>query len=148
MGAFTRELLEGVRDVSPGADLRLEACAAATGLFDRRQLEQLLTNLMLNAIKYGGGKPVTVRVEAPAQEVLISVRDEGIGIPPEDLERVFGRYERASSSRHYGGFGLGLYIAQAAARAHGGCIRVQSEPGRGSCFTLVLPLGVDEEASR
>lgn len=148
VGGFTRELLEGVRDVSPSADLRLEACAAATGHFNRRQLEQLLTNLVLNALKYGGGKPVTVRVEAQAQEVRISVRDEGIGIQPEDLERVFGRYERASSTRHYGGFGLGLYIAQAAARAHGGCIRVESEPGRGSCFTVALPLHAAEDTSR
>jgi signal transduction histidine kinase len=140
VGAFTRELLERVRDLSPGADLRLEACAAATGHFDRRQLDQLLTNLVLNGIKYGQGKPVTVRVEAAAQEVRISVRDEGIGISPEDLGRVFARYERAISTRHYGGFGLGLYIAQAAARAHGGSIHVESEPGRGSCFTVVLPL--------
>jgi signal transduction histidine kinase len=148
VGAFTRELLEGVRGVSPGADLRLEGGAVATGFFNRRELKQLLTHLVLNAIKYGGGKPVTVCVEAAAQEVLISVRDEGIGIQPEDLERVFGRYERASSTRHYGGFGLGLYIAQAAARAHGGCIRVESEPGRGSCFTVALPLHAPKDGSR
>ncbi|WNG55879.1 HAMP domain-containing protein [Archangium gephyra] len=144
VGDFTRELLERVRDMSPGADLRLEACASATGHFDRRQLEQLLTNLVLNAIKYGQGKPVTVRVEATAGEALISVRDEGIGMKPEDVERVFGRYERASSTRHYGGFGLGLYIARAAARVHGGHIRVESEPGHGSCFTVALPLRAPE----
>jgi signal transduction histidine kinase len=148
VGAFTRELLEDERGVSPGVDLRLEACAVARGHFDRRQLGQLLTHLLRNAIKYGGGKPVTVRVEAPAQEVHISVRDEGIGMKPEDLERVFGCYERASSTRHYGGFGLGLYVAQAVARAHGGRIQVRSEPGRGSCFTVVLPLRASEEGAR
>jgi signal transduction histidine kinase len=146
VGGFTRELLERVRDLSPGADLRLEVGAPVTGFFDRRQLEQLLTNLVFNAIKYGHGKPVTVRVEATAGETLISVRDEGIGMRPEDVERIFGRYERAISTRHYGGFGLGLYIAQAAARAHGGCIRVESEPGHGSCFTVALPLRVPESA--
>jgi len=145
--AFTHALLEEERNVSPSVDLRLEACAVATGHFDRRQLGQLLTHLLRNAIKYGGGKPVTVRVEAPAQEVRISVRDEGIGIKPEDLERVFGCYERASSTRHYGGFGLGLYVAQAVARAHGGRIQVESEPGRGSCFTVVLPLRASEAVS-
>ncbi|MFY0524663.1 ATP-binding protein [Archangium gephyra] len=144
VGDFTRELLERVRDLSPGADLRLEACAPAAGCFDRRQLEQLLTHLVLNAIKYGKGKPVTVRVEATAGEALISVRDEGIGMRPEDVERVFGRFERAISTRHYGGFGLGLFIAQAAARAHGGHIRVESEPGHGSCFTVALPLRAPE----
>jgi len=147
VGAFTRALLEDERDVSPGVDLRLEACAVATGHFDRRQLGQLLTHLLRNAIKYGGGKPVTVRVEAPAHEVRISVRDEGIGIQPEDLERVFGCYERANSTRHYGGFGLGLYVARAVARAHGGCIQVESQPGRGSCFSVVLPLRVSEDGS-
>jgi signal transduction histidine kinase len=147
VGAFTRALLEAERGVSPGVDLRLEACAVATGHFDRRQLGQLLTHLLRNAIKYGSGKPVTVRVEAQAQEVRISMRDEGIGIQPEDLERVFGCYERASSTRHYGGFGLGLYVARAVARAHGGCIQVESEPGRGSCFSVVLPLRVSEDAS-
>ncbi len=145
VGDFTRELLERVRDLSPGADLRLEACACATGCFDRRQLEQLLTNLVLNAIKYGHGKPVTVRVEATAGEARISVRDEGIGMKPEDVERVFGRYERAISTRHYGGFGLGLYIAQTAARVHGGHIRVESEEGHGSCFTVALPLRAPEQ---
>ncbi|WP_375771879.1 sensor histidine kinase [Archangium gephyra] len=145
VGDFTRELLERMRNASPGADLRLETCASARGSFDRRQLEQLLTQLVLNAIKYGRGKPVTVRVEATAMEARISVRDEGIGMRPEDQERVFGRYERASSSRHYGGFGLGLYIAQAAAQAHGGRILVESEPGHGSCFTVALPLRAPQQ---
>ena len=146
VGDFTRKLLERVRGLSPGAELRLEVGAPASGHFDRRQLEQLLTQLVLNAIKYGHGKPVTVRVEATDGELLLSVRDEGIGMRPEDVERVFGRYERANSTRHYGGFGLGLYIAQAAARAHGGRIQVESQPGHGSCFTVALPLRASEPA--
>jgi signal transduction histidine kinase len=74
-------------------------------------------------------------------EARIVVQDQGIGIAPEQLDRIFGRFERAVPSRNYGGMGLGLYIARRIVDAHGGRISVQSTPGEGATFTVHLPLG-------
>ncbi|MFY0564414.1 ATP-binding protein [Archangium lansingense] len=71
----------------------------------------------------------------------IAVRDHGIGIAPEALERIFERFERAVSSRRYGGLGLGLFLTRQLAESHGGTIHVQSRPGQGSTFELRLPVG-------
>lgn len=101
--------------------------------------EQVLTNLVGNAIKYGPQKPVVIRVEETATDVRLSVRDEGIGIRPDDLQRIFGRFERAVPTQNYGGLGLGLYIARQIVEAHGGSIAVASEVGAGSTFTVTLP---------
>ena len=98
-----------------------------------------MTNLLSNALKYGAGRPIDVSLAELDEQVKIRVRDEGIGIAPEDRERVLGRFERAVSSSHYGGLGLGLYIANEIVRAHGGSIDIESEPGRGATFTISLP---------
>jgi len=71
---------------------------------------------------------------------VLSVRDRGIGIAPQDLGRIFGRFERAASVSHYGGLGLGLYVTRQIVEAHGGTIAVESELGKGSLFTVKLPL--------
>jgi signal transduction histidine kinase len=76
----------------------------------------------------------------------VSVRDRGIGVAPEDAERIFQRYEQAVSARAYGGMGLGLYIVRQIVEAHGGTIRLESEPGSGSTFTVDLP--IDPVATR
>jgi signal transduction histidine kinase len=143
------DLAEIVRDVCdrfrPQAEaarssLHVEAGDAVRGRWDRFRIEQVLSNLLSNSIKYGGGKPVTVGVTAGEDMARVAVHDEGIGIAQSDVSRIFGRFERAVSSRHYGGLGLGLYIAHEVVEAHGGCILVQSEPGHGSTFTVLLPL--------
>jgi signal transduction histidine kinase/PAS domain-containing protein len=110
-----------------------------TGRWDRLRLEQVVTNLVDNAVKYGSGKPVHVRLEATEAGARMTVRDEGIGIAPEHLPRLFGRFERAVSERHYGGLGLGLYITRTLVEAQGGQVRVASEHGQGSTFTVELP---------
>jgi signal transduction histidine kinase len=108
------------------------------------RLDQVLVNLLTNAAKYGAGRPVVVEAFPEGTgEVRLSVRDEGIGIAAEDLARVFGRFERAVSERHYGGLGLGLYISRQIVDAMGGRIEVESRPGAGSIFTVRLPLGLD-----
>jgi signal transduction histidine kinase len=83
---------------------------------------------------------VRVRVERQGDRALLSVQDHGIGIAPEDQQRIFRRFERAASPRNYGGLGLGLWIASEFVEAHGGRIRVQSEAGQGATFTVELPL--------
>jgi signal transduction histidine kinase len=110
------------------------------GRWDRFRIDQVLANLLSNAIKYGRGKPISVHVASTDDTARLSVRDEGIGIAGNDVTRIFGRFERAVSSRHYGGLGLGLYIAHEIVEAHGGCIVVDSAPSAGSTFTVLLPL--------
>jgi len=109
--------------------------------WDRVRIEQVLTNLMSNAMKFGAGNPIEVRAEATDTEVEISVRDHGIGISKDDQERIFGRFERAVPTRHFGGLGLGLYISAQIVRSHQGSFHVESEPGKGACFTVRLPRG-------
>ena len=96
---------------------------------------------MTNAIKYGAGKPIHVRLEAGPERVTLTVKDQGIGVAPEHQARIFERFERAVSERNYGGLGLGLYITRTIVEALGGTIRVQSVPGQGACFTVELPRG-------
>jgi len=117
---------------------------SAPGHWDRARLEQVATNLLANAIKYGQGKPIDVSVGLKEGIALLAVRDRGIGIAAADVERIFGRFERAASASSYGGLGLGLYIAQQIAAAHGGRISVESAPGRGSVFRVSLPIAAEE----
>jgi len=121
-----------------GCPLRL-AADSIRGDWDRLRLEQVLTNLITNAIKYGSGKPVDVVVNGAGALARLSIRDHGIGIGPADLERIFGRFERAVSGRHYGGLGLGLYISKQIVEAHGGVISAESKPGEGAAFHVTLP---------
>ncbi|HEX8704469.1 MAG TPA: PAS domain-containing sensor histidine kinase, partial [Myxococcaceae bacterium] len=123
-----------------GSTLELDIQGSVVGRWDRLRLEQVITNLVDNAIKYGAGKPVQVRVQVGNNRVVLQVKDEGIGIAPEYLPRIFGRFERAVSERHYGGLGLGLYITRTIVEAMGGHIGVESRPAEGSLFTVELPL--------
>lgn len=107
---------------------------------DPLRLDQLFGNLVSNAMKYGGGRPIDVRVTVGEESVRVSVADRGIGIAPEDQQRVFDRFQRAVSAQHYGGFGVGLWIVREVARAHGGEVTLRSEPGEGATFTVELPL--------
>ncbi|WP_224369046.1 ATP-binding protein [Hyalangium versicolor] len=108
--------------------------------WDRFRLEQVVTNLVSNALKYGEGKPIDIAVASEGSTATLTVTDHGIGIQPEHLHRIFERFERAVSSRHYGGFGLGLYIANQIVEAMAGSIEVRSNPGQGSTFKVTLPL--------
>jgi signal transduction histidine kinase len=121
--------------------LEMHAPMAVVGRWDRQRLEQVVTNLLSNALKYGAGKPVCVRVEADGRLARLAVQDCGIGISAEDLPRIFERFERAVSDRHYGGLGLGLYITRQIVEAFGGTVTATSEPGKGSTFVLELPRG-------
>jgi len=122
-----------------GSELRIEAPSSVTGFWDRSRLDQVVTNLLSNAVKYSDGKPITIRVESDTERATLTVRDQGIGISPADQSRIFERFERAASKQSYGGLGLGLWITRQIVEAHGGRIRVESEPGKGSTFHVELP---------
>ena len=126
-----------VRLVAPAAESEL------TGLWDARLLEQLVSNLLGNAFKYApAGTPVVVTLSATGDTATLEVRDEGIGIPPEELTQIFTRYRRGSNAVGQGtaGSGLGLYLCWGIVEAHGGRITAASEGAdRGTTITVVLP---------
>ncbi|HVH41276.1 MAG TPA: PAS domain-containing sensor histidine kinase [Labilithrix sp.] len=122
-----------------GSELSFSSEGPCVGSWDADRLDQVVSNLVSNAIKYGQGTPIDVRCSAEGTDGVVTVRDRGIGIAPENLERIFGRFERAVSERNYGGLGLGLWIAQEIAAAHGGHVEVTSNVGEGAVFRLVVP---------
>jgi PAS domain S-box-containing protein len=141
LAAVVREAMERWRDVlaRAGCALDLRVGASLPGRWDRMRLEQVIDNLVANAVKFGAGRPVEVSAGTDGEHVRLEVRDHGIGISPEDQRRIFERFERAVPHTHYGGFGLGLWIVRNIVQAHGGVIRVSSEPGQGSRFEVTLP---------
>lgn len=131
-----------------GCTITLSAPASAAGSWDRARLEQVVTNILSNALKFGAGKPVDVTVGVDEGAATLAVRDRGAGIPADALERIFRKFERGVSARAYGGLGLGLFISRAIAEAHRGTLRAESMPGEGATFILILPRspGESEEA--
>lgn len=141
---LVEESLEQVRPLAEekGTELRL---IAPGGYFeadvDARRIRRILQNLLGNAIDHGEARPIDVFVDSDARAVAIAVRDHGVGIAPDQIERVFDRFWRADPSRQRstGGTGLGLAISLEDAAVHGGVLEVWSEPGEGSCFRLTIP---------
>lgn len=108
--------------------------------FDAVAIEHIISNLLLNACKHSGGTQVLLSLRAHDQWLRISVQDDGKGIPPEDRERIFGKFQRGSRAIPRGGTGLGLWIAQLLAERHGGSISLHNDVKGGSVFTLQIPL--------
>jgi signal transduction histidine kinase len=141
LAAVVRDVVGRLSEEANKAHSSVEVSAATpvVGMWDLIRVEQVVTNLLTNAFKFGGGNPIGITVEERGPIARLVVVDHGIGIAPEDVERIFRRYEQATSSRAIGGLGLGLYIARQIIEAHGGTIRVESQPGAGSTFTIDLP---------
>ena len=123
-----------------GSPVRVIASGPVVGSLDRVRIEQVLGNLLANAVKFGEGKPVEIRVERDGERIRVTVIDHGVGIASDQLGRIFGRFERAAPAQHYPGLGLGLYVAREIVEAHGGHIRAEGAPGAGATFTLELPV--------
>ncbi|WP_437635395.1 AAA family ATPase [Sorangium sp. So ce854] len=142
LAALAGEVVERMRPQLAASRCRaqLDLGAPVVGQWDPDRLEQVVINLLSNAMKYGAGRPILVGVRREADRALLVVRDEGIGIAEADQGRIFERFERAVSVRNFGGLGLGLYIARAIVALHGGSIRVESKPGAGATFFVELPL--------
>jgi len=126
--------------------VHLEVEGPVRGQWDRGRLDRVIDNLIGNAAKYGAGKPIEVRLDGRKENVLLEVRDHGIGIDPADQARIFERFERAVSRRQYGGFGLGLWISRKIVEAHGGSISLMSRPGAGCTFSVELPRSLDAQS--
>ncbi len=122
-----------------GSVIDIRADTSVIGRWDPTRIEQITSNLLSNAIKYGQGKPILVEVTGENEHARLRVHDRGIGIAPEQQQRIFDRFERAVSVRHYGGFGLGLWIVRQIVEASGGQVTVESQVGQGSTFTVELP---------
>ncbi len=139
---LARGVIDGLREQSDrsGSRIVLLNGPPAVGVWDRVGLEKVLGHLLSNALKYGLGKPVEVSIRSTTTGVTLEVRDQGVGIAPEEHGVIFERYERAASSRGYGGLGLGLHTARSIIEAHDGRIEVRSELGRGATFMVTLPL--------
>jgi two-component system, OmpR family, sensor kinase len=124
-----------------GSTIACEAPATLPAILDRTALEQILDNLVSNAVKYGAGRPIVVAARGEGATLTVTVRDGGEGISAQDQARVFDRFERAvAKGSSVGGFGVGLWVSSGLARAMGGALTVESAPGRGSTFTLALPV--------
>jgi len=142
------DFVEVVRDVigSVQAELamsecevRLEQTGSVVGLWDRMRLEQICRNLLSNAIRYGAGRPIDIRIDADEVFAVLEVCDYGVGIDRQHQERIFERFERGPVDRRGGGFGVGLWVVKNICLALGGTVSVESEVGKGARFVVILP---------
>ncbi len=123
-----------------GSTLSFTADDPVVGVWDEFRIEQVVANLLTNALRYGARKPIHVRVYSEENQARVDVRDEGIGVSPENQKRIFQQFERVSANHAVHGLGLGLFISDQIVAAHGGTISVESEEGQGSLFRVCLPL--------
>ncbi|MNE64063.1 Sensor protein SrrB [compost metagenome] len=123
-----------------GSLIEFKAEAPLMGVWDEFRIEQVVANLLTNALRYGARHPVRVRAFEQQGLACIEVRDQGIGISAQNQQRIFQQFERVASNPGNAGLGLGLYISEQIVLAHGGSIDVESVEGQGATFTVRLPL--------
>jgi signal transduction histidine kinase len=150
LGELARDAVAALQDPirRSGSEVVVQVAGTVTGRWDRPSLETAFTQLLSNAVKFGAGKPIEIEVRGSGARVSLTVRDHGMGISAADQARIFQRFERAVSERHFGGFGVGLWIARKATEANGGTLRVESREGQGSEFIVELPRDGAPEADR
>ena len=122
-----------------GSTVTVRSAGVLEGLWDRLRVEQVVTNLLTNALKYAAGTPVEIGLSGTEHDVTLTVSDAGPGIPPSEQERIFLRFERAAPMRNFGGLGLGLYVARQIVEAHGGEIHLEQPVPKGAHFVIRLP---------
>ena len=142
IGPFVFDLLERARGVMDIGRVKLQVVPELPPISaDPDRLERILMNLLSNALKYSpAGSEVTIAAERSNEQVIVSIVDRGIGIAPAELPHVFERFYRTKEARKAEGLGLGLYITKMLVEAHGGRIWVESEMGKGSAFSFILPM--------
>lgn len=124
-------------------EIRLSCVRPVIGYWDRLRLDQVITNLLTNAIKYGEGKPIEIRLKLEGRKAHLSVLDQGMGIDKEHQARIFERFQRATREHQSASLGLGLFIVRSIILAHDGRVWVESQPGQGAAFHIELPLQAD-----
>lgn len=139
--AVVRQIVEQFQEELAGAhcSVDLQLNGPVRGFWDPSRIEQVVVNLLTNAMKYGKGGTITIGVWPEGANAKLVVSDEGIGIEAQDFERIFDRFERAVAPGKYSGMGMGLYITRQIVEAHGGRINVASTPDQGATFTVSLP---------
>jgi hypothetical protein len=140
LSQVARDVVERMTEVARAASSNIETTLPAQleGMWDKIRVEQVITNLLGNAIKYAAGTPIRLNVFEDHGSAVIEVRDRGPGIPVKG-DQLFERFERAASMRNYGGLGLGLYLVQQIAEAHGGSVSATNAPEGGARFLVRLP---------
>jgi len=144
LAEIVRDVISRYEDAAAESGSRIELIASGPvfGWWDRSRLDQVATNLIGNAVKYGGAAPITVSISSGSSgHVRLTVRDGGPGIPLEHQGRIFEQYERATDCENLPGMGLGLWLVRRIVTAHGGTASVDSRPGHGATFSVVLPNG-------
>jgi len=146
LGDLVREVAaqQEVQAAAAGSKLQIELSGPVVGRWDRERLGQVVTNLMANAIKYGKGRPIVVRIGADNErrEARLEVADKGVGISPDCHARIFEPFQRVNGKSRRDGLGLGLYIVRSIVEQLGGTVRVDSRLGEGATFIVDLPLQV------
>jgi signal transduction histidine kinase len=136
-----KEVIEETILFYPNHFIELFPCTSVAVNADREKVAHVIANLLSNAAKYSAeGGTIKVKCELTKHTVQISIKDEGIGIAPQDIERLFERYYRVESTQQVSGFGIGLYLSAEIIQSHKGQIWVESEPGKGSTFWFTLPI--------
>jgi signal transduction histidine kinase len=140
LGAVVAEVVDRFHEQAEraGSVLTVTLEPEVRGQWDRLRLDQVITNLVSNALKYGAGRPVEVTLRRASTGAILEVTDHGIGVRAGDQERIFGRFERAVA-RDYGGLGLGLWIVRQIVEAHGGRVTLRSTPDKETKFTVEIP---------
>ncbi|HTV25888.1 MAG TPA: HAMP domain-containing sensor histidine kinase [Polyangiaceae bacterium] len=149
LDVLVRTVVDRLRDDARASKSSIDVTAAPVhGEWDAARLEQVIAGVLANAIKYAPGTIIHVTVDADEERARIIIRDTGLGIPPDALDRVFERFERAVSTDSYGGFGIGLYLARQVIEAHGGTIRASATADTGgTTIVMTLPLRRKTNAS-
>ncbi len=144
------EVVERFREhaLRSGSVVTVHAPGSLQGCWDRLRIEQVVTNLLANALKYAAGTPVDLVLEGAEREVTLRVSDAGPGIPESEWERLFERFERGAPMRHFGGLGLGLYVSRQIVEAHGGGIHLAHLGTKGAHFVIRLPRAIDARSVR
>jgi signal transduction histidine kinase len=142
LSELVRQLMENYAAQIAAAEcsISLQADEPVTGVWDEFRIEQVISNLLTNALRYGARKPISVKVYREGEQACVEVTDQGIGITPENQKRIFQQFERVAANHAVAGLGLGLFISEQIVLAHGGRIEVESQVGEGSTFRVCLPL--------
>jgi signal transduction histidine kinase len=142
LSALVRDWLQNFAPQIEAAEssVTLEADQTVVGSWDEFRIEQVISNLLTNALRYGAKSPITVKVYSESGQAWVEVRDFGIGIGEENQKRIFQQFERVTAKHAVAGLGLGLFISEQIVAAHGGSITVESRIGEGALFRVCLPL--------